>query len=85
MKKDLKSDIEALGITDCFDGDIADFSEFFPENKPFVSEMEHGVRVSIDEESCSGAAYFQVSAWGGSPSEEIDFTLDRPFIFVVTL
>ena len=84
MKKDLKSDIEALGITDCFDGDIADFSEFFPENKPFVSEMEHGVRVSIDEESCSGAAYFQVVTWGGSPSEEIDFTLDRPFIFVVT-
>ena len=84
MKKDLKSDIEALGITDCFDSDNADFSEFLPENKPSVSKMEHGVRVSIDEESCSGAAYFEVVAWGASPSEEVDFTLDRPFIFVVT-
>ena len=84
MKKDLKSDIEALGITDCFDSNNADFSEFFPENKPFVYEMEHGVRVSVDEESCSGAAYFQANAWGSSPTEEIDFILDRPFIFVIT-
>ena len=84
MKKDIISDIEALGITDCFDGNNADFSEFFPENKPSVSKMEHGVRVAIDEESCSGAAYVEVKMWGGSPSEEVDFTLDRPFIFVVT-
>ena len=85
MTKDVKSDIEALGITDCFDANNADFSEFFPENNPFVSKMEHGVRVSIDEESCSGAAYFEVVAWGGYPPPEVvDFTLDRPFIFVIT-
>ena len=85
MKKDIIEDIKALGITDCFDIETANFSEFFPENQLFINEMEHGVRVSVDEESCSGAAYVHVATWGGyPPSEVVDFTLDRPFIFVVT-
>ncbi|MBQ9743860.1 MAG: hypothetical protein IJW19_01915 [Clostridia bacterium] len=85
MKKDIISDIKALGITECFDGKNANFSEFFPENSPYVTKMEHGVRVSVDEKSCSGAAYVRVDMWGGYPPPEIvDFTLDRPFIFVVT-
>ena len=85
MNKDIISDIKALGIADCFDSYNANFSEFFTDNGPYVNKMEHGVRVSVDEKSCSGAAYVRVDMWGGYPPPEVvDFTLDRPFIFVVT-
>ncbi|MBQ9703264.1 MAG: hypothetical protein IJV68_01830 [Clostridia bacterium] len=85
MEKNIISDLQELGITDCFDGDKADFSEFFPENNPVITEIQHGARLAVDEEGCVGASYVHVAYGGGWPPPEIvDFTLDRPFIVVVT-
>ena len=45
----------------------------------------HAARVVIDEEGCTAAA-FTVVAPGGSaaPEDEVDFVLDRPFLFCIT-
>lgn len=82
---DLIENLENLGVTDCFDSSIADFSPIISAEDVEISDVKHGVRVSIDEESVTGAAYTEVRVSFGTkpPSDEIDFVVDRPFIFVV--
>ncbi len=94
-KFDVSSDlnlIEALpllGILDVLDPAVADFTPLChnPEQL-FLSQARHAARVSIDEEGCLAAAYTVLSVCGaGAPPEEIeemDFVLDRPFLFGVT-
>ena len=52
----------------------------------FVSQAKHGVRVAIDEEGVTAAAYTMMAmdGAGAPPEEEIDFTLDRPFLFALS-
>ena len=52
----------------------------------FVSQVEHAARVKIDEEGCEAAAYTVMIACGSAmpPREEVEFTVDRPFLFVIT-
>ena len=83
---DLKEGLINLGITNCFDSRKSDFSSLCENDGLSISKVEHGVRVSIDEEGVVASA-FTVEPLAGSapPSEEIiDFILDRPFIFVIT-
>lgn len=84
---DLTESLQALGITDVFNYDISDFSPLTTEEPLFVSRAEHAARVAIDEEGCTAAAYTVMAAAGGDmppEGEEIDFNLNRPFIFVIT-
>ena len=52
----------------------------------FLSSAKHAVRVAIDEEGVTAAAYTVMMEAGAAepPDEEIDFTLDRPFVFAIT-
>lgn len=84
---DLKTGLENLGVTDCFDDTVADFSPVTEQNDGmYLSKVQHGVRVTIDEEGVTAAAYTVLPMSGASmpPEDEIDFILDRPFIFVIT-
>ena len=83
----LNKSLQALGVTDVFDSDAADFSPVI-ENADgvFLSKAEHAARVAIDEEGVTAAAYTVMMEAGAAepPDEEIDFTLDRPFVFAIT-
>jgi len=83
---DLKPGLEALGVTDVFDARKADFSPATEDADLYLSAALHGVRVKIDEEGCEAAAYTMLPAPGSAPppGEEVDFVLDRPFLFCVT-
>lgn len=87
-EQDLKKGFQNLGVTNCFDENKADFSSLCPNFKDpiFISKIEHGVRVAIDEEGVTATAYtVEMLAGSSRPTEdEIDFVLDRPFIFVIT-
>ena len=86
-KIDLAEKMQALGINDCFDMEKADFSPLLTEEMPaYLSSAEHGARVAIDEEGVTATAYTAMMAAGAAqpPENEIDFVLDRPFIFVIT-
>lgn len=86
-KLDLKESLNALGITDVFDPNLSDFTPLTEENYIYVSRSEHAARVAIDEEGCTAAAYTVIvtEASAAMPSEEeVDFVLNRPFIFVIT-
>lgn len=92
-KFDIEAQIDAakilknLGVTDVFDPDKADFSPLAEESKGiFVSDVIHGARVLIDEDGCKAAAYTVMLYAGAAapPDEEVDFILDRPFVFAIT-
>lgn len=84
---DLRAGLRSLGVTDVFDGSVSDFSPMTDDmDGIFVSQAKHAARVAIDEEGVTAAAYTVMVAAGGGepPSDEVDFVLDRPFIFVIT-
>ena len=52
-----------------------------------LSEVKHGVRVAMDEEGLTAAAYTVISMDTSSampPDDTMDFVVDRPFLFAVT-
>lgn len=82
---DLSQGLKALGVTDIFDESVSDFSPIF-SGTATLSTASHAARVAIDEEGITAAAYTVMMAAGAMPppEEEIDFVLDRPFLFVIT-
>ncbi len=84
----LNESLKKLGITDVFEEETADFSPLSDEDYGiFVGKTEHSVRVKIDEEGVLAAAYTVIPLCGSTmpPDEKVDFVLDRPFAFVITL
>lgn len=84
---DLRSGLTALGLGDLFSESEADFSAILPDNPgAHLGKTTHAARVAIDEEGITATAYTVMSTYGAPvpPEEEVYFTLDRPFIFVIT-
>lgn len=82
----LISGLKAMGITDVFDYSISDFTPLTDTPELFVSDATHAARVVINEQGCVAAAFTVLicGATGAPQFKEIDFTLDRPFLFVVS-
>ena len=86
-KLDLIEGLQAMGITDVFDPAVSDFTPTTTEmDEIYVSQATHAARVAVDEEGITAAAFTVMAAAGGAmpPEDEVDFTLDRPFLFVLT-
>lgn len=76
-----------LGITDVFEEKSADFTPMTDTPELVVSKIDHAVRVALDEEGVIAAAYTvtDMAPTGATePTDEINFTLDRPFLFVIS-
>ena len=82
---ELSGGLKAMGITDLLDPALADFSPLTAE-PVYLQEANHSIRVSVDEEGISAAAYTALSCYaaGAPQTDEIDIILDRPFFFVLT-
>lgn len=85
----LKEDLQALGVTEIFDPERADFFPSLLNPGAFVSVISQATRVTADNEGVTAANYVEMIIDGPTamlPTEvdTIDFTLDRPFLFVVT-
>ncbi|MBQ4427483.1 MAG: hypothetical protein II881_06990 [Oscillospiraceae bacterium] len=83
---DMEESLRNLGITEAFDMWGADFSGAFDAKEPvFLKKAEQGARLVLDEEGVKAAAYFDLGPANSAapPEEQIVFTLDRPFIFVL--
>ena len=84
---DLRAGLQALGITDVFDVSVSDFTPMVPDRSDvYLGKAQHDARVIIDEEGVEAAAYTVLAAPGAGmpPTDEIDFVVDRPFLFVIT-
>ena len=85
---DLTEGLQALGVTDVFDPALSDFTPMTTDVKDpiILTQASHAARVVIDEDGCTAAAFTVVAAGGAGmpPEDEVDFVLDRPFIFCIT-
>ncbi len=83
---DLVENLKSLGINDAFSENGADFSPLTTEIPLFINKVSHSTRLKIDEDGCEAASYVinEMRGIGYPPEEEVDFVLDRPFIFVVS-
>lgn len=81
----LRESLEKLGIVDAFDALRADFSEALRADEPLgLSSMLQIARVTMDEEGVEAAAITISGVLGAMMTdEEMDFTLDRPFLFAI--
>lgn len=83
----LESHLQSLGVTGVFEPGLADFSPTAKDSEGFyLGQATHAARVVIDEEGCTASAFTAMVASGAAepPDEEVDFVLDRPFLFVLT-
>jgi len=84
---DLQEGLTALGLGDLFSEGSADFSGILQDSRgAHLDKVSHAARVAIDEEGVTAAAYTVIRLAGAPvpPEEEVYFTLDRPFLFVIT-
>ncbi|MBR2310350.1 MAG: hypothetical protein IKA47_07440 [Oscillospiraceae bacterium] len=82
----LRDALEEMGITDIFDVNEADFTPILTQkDEGYVSDVKHAARVAVDEKGVTAAAFTLILRAGAAPPpvEEIDFVLDRPFLFCV--
>ena len=85
---DLLDTLAQLGMTDVMDGEKSDFTPLTTADSALaLTQAKHAARVKIDEDGCEAAAYtvlaVEATAMMG-PEDEIDFTLDEPFVFAIT-
>ena len=84
---DLGDGLKALGVTDVYDPMRSDFTPMTTgvSGPITLNQVNHAARVVIDEEGCTAAAFTVVGPGeDAAPSDEVDFVLDRPFLFCVT-
>ena len=84
---DLVEELRELGITDVFDDSLSDFTPTTQDvDRLCVSEVNHAARVKVDEEGCEAAAFtlMLVEPTSAFIADEVDFVLDRPFVFILT-
>lgn len=81
----LNDALVGMGMTDAFDGDLADFSGIngIP-NDLFISLVIHKSFVAVDEDGTEAAAATAVVMdTTGMPTQSFDLTVDRPFLFAI--
>jgi serpin B len=80
----LADQLKALGMTDAFDPDRADFSGMSDRNDLFISAVLHKAFVAVDEKGTEAAAATAVIVGVTSaPVFEVTLSIDRPFIFLI--
>ena len=87
---DLIGGLEALGVTDVFDSAVSDFSPMTGRTQDIaITKAQHAARVRIDEKGCEAAAFtlmeVEITGFPPPPLPRIKFTLNRPFLFAVTV
>ena len=84
--------LKAMGVTDVFDFNKADFSPLVDKEKfdesVAVTQVQHAARVKVDEKGCEAAAFTAVTADDASAMPEelpvVEMNLNRPFAFMIT-
>jgi serpin B len=80
----VKNALQTMGMTDAFSG-AADFSGMTEVESLFIDDVLHKTYVSVDEKGTEAAAATAVMMAGSAPNpySPVDFTIDRPFIFLI--
>lgn len=83
---DLKAGLQSLGVSQVF-GHSADFSPTFADSPVYVDSIRQSARIAVDEKGIEAASVIRIEGAGAAPPPDqiVDFTLDRPFLFILTV
>lgn len=86
----LANELQALGMTDAFDPELADFSPMgsSDDGPLYVGEVLHKTHMEVDEKGTRAAAATEVEMLSGAsalsdPPQEREVILNRPFLFLI--
>jgi serine protease inhibitor len=82
--QDLISTLQDLGINKAFTNN-ADFSLLSTEDKVFISKVQHNTFINVNHEGveAAGVTVDDMSCGAIRRTPEIDFVVDKPFIFAI--
>jgi len=77
--------LAALGMSNAFNPELADFSGITEVEKLFISDVLHKATITVDEEGTEAAAATAIvmRATSIDPEEPIELTIDRPFLYFI--
>ena len=77
--------LTALGMSEIFDPDTADFSGITEEEKLYVTDVLHKATITVDESGTEAAAATAVimGIKSAIPEDPISLVIDRPFLFLI--
>ncbi|OBR90637.1 serpin (serine protease inhibitor) [Clostridium ragsdalei P11] len=79
--------LKKLGVVTAFDRNKADFSGISQQKPLFISKITHKTSINVDEKGTAAAAVtaVEMGATASMPPEykNVDFTIDRPFVFAI--
>jgi serpin B len=75
----------AMGMSDAFDPNTADFSGINQANELFITDVLHKATITVDEEGTEAAAATAVimGLKSMAPEDPVELTVDRPFLFFI--
>jgi len=75
--------LAAMGMEEAFIAGIADFTNINPAGGLYISDVLHKTFVEVNEEGTEAAAVTVVVMNDSSVSDEIFFTANKPFVFII--
>jgi serpin B len=83
----LKRMLTAMGMTDAFTPDAANFSGMDGTRELFISDLLHQASITVDEAgteaAAATAAVIGVTSAIPAEDEPVEMTIDRPFVFMI--
>ena len=82
---ELSENLKALGMTDAFDGEKADFTALgtSDEGNIYISRVLHKTFIQVDEEGTKAGAATAVEAAEGAALYPHSVILNRPFVYMI--
>lgn len=81
---DLSQALKTLGMPSAFDPMAADFSGMTTQEALYISDVIHEACIAVDEEGTEAAAATAVvMRLTSAPLEQVELTIDRPFLFAL--
>ena len=86
VELELSDTLKAMGITDAFVPETADFTGFTTSEKLFIGGVKQGSKIAVDENGIEAASYTEIAFAGSAmPTDHAEMILDRPFLYIVSV
>jgi serine protease inhibitor len=84
-EKQMKPILSAMGMTDAFDPDIANFTRINSYGGLYISKVMHKTYIETNEEGTEAAAVtaVEVGVTSAGPDQPYYFTINRPFVYFI--
>ena len=89
---DLQNDLEKLGVTDVFEEGKANLTKMTDDTSVFIGKIKHKANIEFTQDGIKAAAATMLGGMGAGdwydyflemPTEEIDITFDKPYMFLI--